>query len=120
MYDFSKIKNFKESEFKCKCCGKVKLDMDFIRLLDYARNYAGVPFNITSGYRCSKHNANVGGVIDSSHLQGCAADIETENAETRLAVTTGLCIAGFERILQEKTWIHVDTDFTKPSGMFLM
>jgi len=32
------------------------------------------PMTITSGYRCAELNAAVGGVSDSAHLYGCAAD----------------------------------------------
>src|SRR4029077_19829076 len=33
------------------------------------------PVTITSGYRCPELNAAVGGVSDSAHLYGCAADL---------------------------------------------
>ncbi|MCQ2294461.1 MAG: D-Ala-D-Ala carboxypeptidase family metallohydrolase [Bacteroidales bacterium] len=46
-------------------------------LLDPARERWGKPLVVTSGYRCKKLNALVGGVADSQHLRGCAADIVT-------------------------------------------
>lgn len=37
------------------------------------------PFFINSGYRCPKLNVKVGGVKNSQHLQGLAADISVTN-----------------------------------------
>ena len=44
--------------------------------LEILRSYIGAdPIIITSGYRCEKHNAEVGGVANSMHMTGKAADI---------------------------------------------
>ena len=67
------MKNFSASEFKCPCCDKQQMDWSFTEKLDYARNIAGIPFIITSGYRCPAHNQAVGGVSSSSHIHGHAA-----------------------------------------------
>ena len=45
------------------------------RVLDPIREHWGLPIRVTSGYRCPELNEEVGGVEDSWHLQGCAADI---------------------------------------------
>lgn len=44
-------------------------------VLDPARRVFGGPVSVNSGYRCPKHNAEVGGVSGSQHLKGEAADI---------------------------------------------
>lgn len=44
-------------------------------VLDPARRVFGGPVSVSSGYRCPKHNAEVGGVGGSQHLKGEAADI---------------------------------------------
>lgn len=44
-------------------------------VLDPARRVFGGPVSVSSGYRCPKHNAEVGGVSGSQHLKGEAADI---------------------------------------------
>ena len=44
-------------------------------VLDPIRERWGLPIRITSGYRCPELNAEVGGVEDSYHMEGCAADI---------------------------------------------
>ena len=45
------------------------------QLLDPIREAWGEPIVVTSGYRCKQLNALVGGVKNSHHLLGCAADI---------------------------------------------
>ncbi len=69
-------KNFKVSEFTCKCgCNQNKIDQRVIDMAQVIRDAMGVPVRINSGYRCEKHNAKVGGVKGSYHSQGLAADL---------------------------------------------
>ena len=44
-------------------------------LLDPIRKAWGAPIIVSSGYRCKELNTLVGGVKNSHHLLGCAADI---------------------------------------------
>lgn len=44
-------------------------------VLEPARQRLGIPIMVNSGYRCPKHNAEVGGVANSQHMKGEAADI---------------------------------------------
>lgn len=56
---------------------------DVVNLADRAREELnGVGF-ISSGLRCSLHNANVGGVSDSRHLNGKAIDLRIEGKSAR-------------------------------------
>ena len=45
-------------------------------MLDRIRLAAGRPIVVTSGCRCETHNRNEGGVKDSNHTHGTAADIQ--------------------------------------------
>ena len=45
------------------------------QVLDPVRRAYGKAVRVTSGYRCSRHNASVGGVPQSQHVSGQAADI---------------------------------------------
>ena len=45
------------------------------QLLDPIREAWGEPIVVSSGYRCKELNALVGGVKNSHHILGCAADI---------------------------------------------
>ena len=43
--------------------------------LQFVRNYTGKAIKINSGYRSPKHNMSAGGVKNSQHVKGTAADI---------------------------------------------
>lgn len=69
------IKYFKKSEFTCKCgCGLNNIQLSIVKIADKVRVHFGSPAIVTSGTRCSKHNAEVGGVRNSRHLEGKAID----------------------------------------------
>ena len=108
------MKHFKEREFKCPCCGQIKLAEEFKEKIDMARDIAGIPFIITSGYRCPKHNKEVGGKSDSAHLKGFAADVKATDSYTRYKIVTAALTAGFTRIGVAKNFIHLDCDPEKP------
>jgi len=86
---------------------------DFISRLIIARTLAGMPFVINSGYRTKERNTRVGGVANSSHLIGRAADIATKSSADRFKILTALIDAGFDRIGIGQTFLHVDDDPTK-------
>lgn len=71
--------NFDSTEFDCHCnnddCDFTYIDDALIKYLQEKRSYLNLPIDITSGFRCSKHNKNVGGKKGSYHLTGKAADI---------------------------------------------
>ena len=55
------------------------LELLVSRVLDPLREAWGAPIIITSGYRCEALNARVGGVKNSYHTRGMAADIRPKN-----------------------------------------
>ena len=70
--------HFDSSEFRCKCgCGQGDWLMapELIQALEELRELIGKPIIVNSAYRCPRHNAQVGGVDNSYHTQGMAADI---------------------------------------------
>lgn len=75
------MKHFREREFVCKCCGQLPpaVRENIVALvdnvLDPAREQFGGPVVVNSGYRCPKHNLAVGGVVNSQHMMGEAADL---------------------------------------------
>ena len=63
--------------------GEVILNLTFLcaRVLQPLRDTIGRPVYINSGYRSKRLNARVGGVPNSYHLRGLAADIHVDNDE---------------------------------------
>lgn len=50
-------------------------------VLDPLREWYGKPIYVNSGYRCPELNKVVGGVENSYHVSGCAADIDARSYE---------------------------------------
>lgn len=66
---------FSPSEFRCRCgCGAgiERMDGACLAMLEEARRLAGIPFVLSSAFRCPEHNRAVGGVEDSAHTRGHA------------------------------------------------
>ena len=83
------LRYFSPDEFRCKdgCgAGIGRMEPDLLRMLDEARKIAGVPFSLSSAYRCSKHNKAVGGVPDSAHTRGYAVDIRCVDSHSRFVI----------------------------------
>lgn len=94
-----------------------KLDKKLVDMLDKAREIAGIPFVITSGFRTPEHNARVGGEPNSAHLRGLAADLRCRNSEERFAIVNALLKVGFNRIGIGSSFIHCDIDPTLPQNV---
>lgn len=92
-----------------------KMNIEFILMLELARQLADIPFIINSGFRTIEHNKKVGGISKSSHLKGLACDIHCVNPDDRYIIINALTMAGFDRIGIAKTFIHVDIDNSKPT-----
>lgn len=108
------MKYFRLEEFKCKCgrCqGYPEFGMSEVLLekLDELRERVGAPIYVTSGWRCPTHNANVGGVWNSQHCQGTAADIYTSAITARELAELAAEI-GFDGIgwYPYQGFVHVD------------
>jgi len=115
MDKITRMRHFKISEFDSpdkKGSGR-NMDKKFLDMIDNAREFAGIPFKVNSGYRTEAHNDKVGGVSNSSHLKGYAADIDCDTDVDRHKIIIALLHAGFTRIGISKGFIHVDNDTTK-------
>ena len=92
---WDEIEYFTREEFRCQCGGKycngfpVEPDETMVRTVDEIRRRLGVPVSIVdaggSGVRCPHHNANVGGVANSLHLTGNAADLHSSKSPEEMA-----------------------------------
>ena len=115
-------KNFKVSEFACKCCGKNNIQQAVIDMCQKIRYELGLPVNINSGYRCPKHNAAVSKAKTSRHIQGKAADLSIAGsaltiflAVHKLFLEGRLPELGYCIYYPNKNFVHVDLD-KRPSG----
>ncbi len=101
-------KNFTSEEFECPCCKQDAINIIMVKMLQEARDYAGIPFIINSGYRCRQHNSNVMGSKDSTHLTGDGIDIEAISKHSKYIIVFALMLAGFTRIIIYDNHIHAD------------
>lgn len=69
---------YNEEDLACKCCGEMPengIDQKLISVLEGMSNEVGSKLELSCAYRCPSHNEEVGGVPNSQHVQGCAADV---------------------------------------------
>jgi hypothetical protein len=80
--------------------------------LEQIRALLGVPMHIDSGYRCPALNKAVGGVPDSAHIEGYAADFIAPDYGSPLMIARAIAGSGirFDQCIQEGTWVHVSFD----------
>ncbi|MBQ3396797.1 MAG: hypothetical protein IJG34_10220 [Synergistaceae bacterium] len=77
------------------------------------RDELGVPVRVNSGCRCRSHNAKVGGVPNSQHIQGYAADLSCSLGASKMYETVKAMYARGElpelRYCKKySSWIHID------------
>jgi hypothetical protein len=77
-------KNFRLSEFRPgrHTYEYIRLSPALIHTLEEIRERTGRPITVTSGYRPPAYNREVGGVSNSCHVDGLAADIYCEGLTT--------------------------------------
>jgi hypothetical protein len=110
------IKYFKEGEFTCQCgCGLNNINLKLVVVLDKIRAHFGSAVIITSGCRCRKHNEEVGGVPESRHISGKAADFYVRNvakskvlAYCKELVNQGVLRYAYTNSTNMRNAIHID------------
>ena len=107
----------KREELDCPCCGMNNTRPSFLKKLNKARLYAGIPFVINSGCRCKKHNDAVGGAEDSDHMIGGGADIRCSSGLERFIIVNALIKAGITRIGVAKSFIHAGENPSKKGSV---
>ena len=98
-------------EFRCRCCGELpemfqgNVKALVANVLDPAREKLGLPITVNSVYRCPKHNALVGVVVNSQHMKGEAADIRC--ADNKLLAEIIEQKGNFDQLIIYPTFLHV-------------
>ena len=93
--------------------GEEFMSKEFIQKLDKIRQDVGFPLKITSGFRTKFHNQKVGGVSNSAHLKGLAADISTPNGKGQREIIKAALKQGITRIGIAQNFVHLDIDLDK-------
>ena len=83
-----------------------------LEVLQPLRDHLGKPVFVSSGYRCKDLNRKVGGVENSQHLKGEAADIKVRDREELIDVMRYIMDeTDFDQLIREKSgsteWVHV-------------
>ncbi len=101
------------------------LSPELMDLLDDGRERSGVPFYLTSGRRSIEENMNAGGIRDSAHVLGLAADLRVDTPTDLWKMVKGLQDSGAKRLVigvriypdgtVEYFNLHVDIDYTRPT-----
>lgn len=113
------IRYFSREEFRCQCNGKycngfpVEPEEKMVRTVDEIRHRLGIPIGIVtsggSGVRCPTHNAEVGGVYNSEHLYGRAADLHSSASPAKMKAVAEEVMGNTGGIGLYDWGIHVDT-----------
>lgn len=82
-------------------------------ILDPARELLGAPIRVSSGYRVPELNRAVGGVRDSQHITGEAADVSAGSPVLNRKLYDILLTLPFDQLIWEHgtdeapAWLHV-------------
>jgi uncharacterized protein YcbK (DUF882 family) len=115
----TELKYFSQRDFET-CNPPCKLqDMDHVLMkkLDIARQVAGLPFIVTSGFRSKIWEKEQGRDGTSSHTKGLAIDLKVQDSIARYKIINSLLSVGLSRIGIGNNFIHVDIDKDKPSNV---
>ncbi len=121
MYNWSQSKYFKSSEFDSPDLvgSGERMQIEFMRRLEAAREIAGIPFVINSGFRTRARNKAVGGAANSTHLAGWAADISAVTPSIFETILQACILAGFPRFGIMETALHVDCHPARPASFWI-
>ena len=104
--------HFSEGELSCHCCGGLPdggIDDNLLALLEDIRAQVGEPITINCGYRCSAHNAEIGGVPNSQHVLGTAADIDVTSLSIGVDELADIAVnLGADGVGRYPNFVHID------------
>lgn len=102
--------HFTLQEIACHHCGVNGAKPELIDALEKLRWLLNRPIIVDDAYRCPTHNAEVGGVSNSQHVQGIAADIKVNGMtckELYLVIRESELFGGVG-VDEHKGYVHVD------------
>lgn len=87
------------------------------KILDPAREELGQPIFVNCGFRNQEVNKLVGGVKNSQHLIGCAADIWAKDMKKLWDI---LYKMDFDKLIRYKTFYHISYNGDKNRHQIIM
>lgn len=104
--------HFSSAELACHHCKVNACTRELVDALEALRSIVGVPIGLDCAYRCPAHNLAVGGVPDSEHTRGLAADIKIAGMTTRQMYRAAVQVPAFAGggigVAAHQGYIHVD------------
>lgn len=103
--------NLSHHEFMCRCkyedCTYTLVNSVLLQSFEKLRIDVQQPLYVRSGYRCQKHNTDVGGVEKSRHMRGDAIDLEVPTT-MHINRFVFLCAQYFNVVIpyEEKGFVH--------------
>lgn len=104
-----------DNQYACPCCGLNLMDQAVLRVVDLIQFIVRAALRVTSGTRCKQYNQEVGGTLNSAHLNGLAIDVSPGDATERFKLIAAAISLGVKRIGVAKDHIHLDLDDSKPT-----
>lgn len=108
------VNYFLRRELTCKCgCGLCKFSPFLLFVINEIRRRLGRALIVKSACRCTKHNADEGGELESDHLPNdegvCeGVDVKAIHSHTRYIVISTALEYGLTRLgTRYKTFIHL-------------
>jgi Uncharacterized protein conserved in bacteria len=105
--------HFARQEFACDCGGAycdgfpAEMNLELLLKLEALRNALNVPVIITSGVRCPTRNEEVGGVENSQHLFGQAADLYAPGIPIATVAAIGESLGLTAILYEDRGFVHL-------------
>ena len=101
--------HFTEREVKCPCCGECLIEPETLEMAEKIRaHFGGRSYMVSSGYRCKKHNKDVGLVANSRHIAGKAIDGKISGVTAAEAVKAAYALGCRYAYAIDTNYFHFD------------
>ena len=102
--------HFTEAELACRHCGINGVVQSLLDAIEALRLKVGAPVIVNCAYRCPAHNTAVGGVPNSQHVLGRAADIRVAGKTSRELYELALHVSGIRGlgVSDHAGYLHLD------------
>lgn len=103
-----------KAEFRCRCkyedCTFTLVNPRLLSVFEEFRSNWGSAIGVTSGFRCQRHNSDVGGALNSWHKKGCALDLFPHEGELMDFYKSAMEYFSYVLLYEDKGFIHVQVE----------